>query len=180
MSKKAPERKETKPIDRMAPPQGYLANKAAYLAGKPIRMHWWMLVLYVIPLLFLAWLILEPVIYDNIHFGAPIPRETIFLLVGILCIFLLPPITRMARRVILEENGLVFRDVFRKWHKIAYSDIVAYTVSAGRAEGITVQTSNGKKYAWHADLAGYRYLCEEIKGRVGADKEVKNDRKFLR
>ena len=61
-----------------------------------------------------------------------------------------------------------------------YVDIVAYTFSTSYAEGITVKTICGKKYGWRADLVGYRYLCEEIKSRVGEDKEVKNDRKFWR
>ena len=166
----------------------YLARKAEYLAGKPIRMRWWVMLLYMTPWIFFAGVFWGPIIHDSVRAGIPLGaifqqlELRVHLSLWVLaCVFVLPPAMRMlSKMVIIEESGLYYRDSLRRKHIIPYTSITSYTIHTGYAEGISIQTSD-KKHYFGVDMVGYTYLRDEIKLRVGEDKEEKKDiQKFWR
>ena len=156
-------------------------EEAAYLAGKPIRMRWWVMFFYLIPFVGLVGIIFGPLISESIRTGAPLGElvspEAILFVVVVACVCILPIAMRMSRTVVIEQDGLLYQDSFREKHVIPYDSITSYTFRGGRPGGIAVKTSE-KEYFFHNDLVGYKYLCEEIMRKVGEDKEV--EQKFWR
>ena len=169
------------------------AEKEQFLAGKPSRMIWWLVMIYLIPFMFFAGgglAILGGTLRTIMHeasrtdssFGEAIlfhlsimeRRELVLMFVGTMLIpaCYLPTILRMSHRIVLEENGLVFRDSLRREHKIIYAEIISYKFRGGKQGGVAIHTHDGK-YFFYGDMTGWKYLCDEIKLKVGEDKEVK-------
>ena len=146
-----------------------LRREAAYLAGKPMRIRWWVLLLYMILPIAIAGFVFGDFI---IHGTMPLERLMgweIFFGIGLFCLPTLFITMRMSQMIIIKDNGLFFRDSFRREHVIPYASIIAYTNSS---DGIAVETYD-KRYFFRVELSGHIYLCNEIKRRVGEDREVK-------
>lgn len=162
----------------------HLSKKAEYLAGKPIRVNWWVLLLHMLLWIAVAGVIYGPLIYRGIREGIPfeIPILQIgtlappwdFLLLIVFFLTMLHLAIQMSRMVVLKKDGLFYRDALRRKHKIPYADITSYAFYKGRRTGIAVETSD-KKYFFHSNLVGYEYLCEEIILKVGEDKKVERN-----
>ena len=175
MSQEGPERKRTELIDRFAPPKRQLERKQAYLAGKPIRMHWWVCLLYMIPWALVFGAGFGPVVYESIRTGLPtgilISPWPVVLLGGYFCWFVVEKVRRIPQIVVLEKDGLYFRASLLREDTIRYADITSYTLHPGRPGGMSVRTFDGKRHFFHRDLVGWIYLYEEIKSKVGEDKQ---------
>lgn len=78
MSQEGPERKQTEPIDRFAPPKRQLE----YLNGKPICRPRWLIVLYIALGITFGGVLFGSVILDSIRAGAPFGAREILVLVG--------------------------------------------------------------------------------------------------
>ena len=152
-----------------------LEREAAYLAGKPMRIRWWIMLLYMLPLLVLVGFVFGNFVIRGISDGGLrllIRREAIPI-IGFACFPALFAAMRMSQMVVIKENGLFVRDYLGRTYNISYFAIISYKI-CGYPEGIAICTY-GKEHYFRSDLAGYIYLRDEIKRKVGADKEVKEE-----
>ena len=147
-------------------------REAAYLAGKPIRIRWWTLLLYMIPCkVFIVFILYDLIVRDITPFEG-LARWEIFFGLAIFNFPALFAAMRMLQMVVIKENGLFVRDCLGKTHNIPYFAIKSYAIDISRpSAGITIY-AYGKKHYFRFDLAGYKYLRDEVRRRVGADKEV--------
>ncbi|MCL2842524.1 MAG: hypothetical protein FWE28_03530 [Oscillospiraceae bacterium] len=172
--KKQENKRERNEFDKYS--NKYTRKRDDYLAGKPFRMHWGMLLFYIVPWILLFGVVYGRLIYHGIQVG--IPLETLLLrwevlpLPVIACSVALLLFTRMPRKIILEEDGFLFRQLLKKEHKILYVDIISYTFFSSGTLGISIKTCN-QKHSFLIDFVRFEYLRDELKLKVGEDKEVK-------
>ena len=148
-----------------------LRREAEYLAGKPIRIRWWVLLLYMIPPTGIAGFL-----FGNFIINGAIPFEglrawEILLTLGLLCYPTVLAAMRTRQMIVIEKNGLFVRDYFGRTYNIPYFAIRSYAILKNYGEGVVIH-AHGKKHYFRSDLAGYTYLRDEIKRKVGEEKEV--------
>lgn len=181
MSKEEKEQKQHK-FDKYENPslRKFEKEKAEYLAGKPFRMRWRTLLSYIVAIAVFIGAPFRSFIYNGVRTDIPLREFPIgelllqwevllFLGFGFLLILLL--ITRMPRKIILEEDGFRFQRFLKKECNILYTDVISYTFYGRGTQGIVINTYN-KKYSFHIDFRRFKFLQDELKLKVGKDKEA--------
>ena len=81
----------------------------------------------------------------------------------------------MPREIVLEENGFRFRRFLQKECSVSYADVLSYSFYGRGTLSIIVNTHDGK-YSFYIDVRRFKFLLDELKIKVGEDKEL--ERKF--
>ena len=152
-----------------------LEREAAYLAGKPIRMRWWIMPFYMVLPLLLVFLFIRSIADYGFRVfirGEIFPIILFFFSIAFLYITVVFLAKQIFRMVIIEEDGLLYRDSLKRVHKIPYAAIVSYTIIGGQSGGMGIST-NEKNYFLPNSFVGFTYLCNQIRRKVGEDKEVR-------
>ena len=157
-------------------------QQTEHLTGKPIPMRWWGPFLLMPPWLFLVGVTFGTIMHistrTDIPIGTFISLPGILSFVGLFFFALLIGMWLTPRSVVLEKSGLIYQNWLQQETVILYTEIESYTFNRGlRAirAGIVIRTPHGRGYIFLDGLTGSFYLRDEIRRKVGADKEVQRE-----